>query len=106
MPSRPPDPMTDDERAGEREPREARDGGAGSRAATPAERRQAPQEGPRLRRQEDRLRDEIRSELHVDAPTAVAEAEEELRSDVPVIQLDHISLAFDEPVLEDVSLEV
>ena len=51
------------------------------------------------------MRQSIRDELAIDAPdylTAVAERAErgELRS---VIELEHVSLAFDEPVLEDVS---
>jgi phospholipid/cholesterol/gamma-HCH transport system ATP-binding protein len=54
------------------------------------------------------VRSAIRSELAVDAK-ADAEAEREAPKprdpDVPVVELDHISLAFDRPILEDVSFK-
>lgn len=48
------------------------------------------------------VRHAIRSELAVDAPSANArDVDAELRS---VVELDHVSLAFDVPIIEDVSL--
>jgi phospholipid/cholesterol/gamma-HCH transport system ATP-binding protein len=56
--------------------------------------------GPDRRSPEKRtadVRQAIRSELAGDVPIAA-------RKDGPVVQLDHVSLAFDVPILEDVSL--
>src|SRR5205085_3108437 len=57
-------------------------------------------------RKSESVRKAIRQELATDAPEAeqketAAEDRGELE---PVIELDHVSLAFDKPVLEDVSL--
>jgi phospholipid/cholesterol/gamma-HCH transport system ATP-binding protein len=54
------------------------------------------------------VRSAIRSELAVDAKAdadAEAEAPKPRDPDVPVVELDHISLAFDRPILEDVSFK-
>ncbi len=73
-----------------------------------AERRRNPDDGPRLRRAEDRLRDVMRAELD---ERHDLEASGTAVLDVPdgsetVIELAHVWLAFDEPVLEDISLIV
>src|SRR5260221_4047194 len=44
----------------------------------------------------------VRAAIRDELATEPADAE---TNDQPVIQLDHVSLAFDEPVLEDVSFE-
>jgi phospholipid/cholesterol/gamma-HCH transport system ATP-binding protein len=51
------------------------------------------------------VRRAIRSELRADAPTAVAERAPTASGGSlrPVVELDHVWLAFDDPVLEDVS---
>lgn len=48
------------------------------------------------------VRHAIRSELAVDAPAR--EAEEARRELKPVVELQHVSLAFDVPIIEDISL--
>jgi phospholipid/cholesterol/gamma-HCH transport system ATP-binding protein len=67
---------------------------------------------PGLRRSTDReraeqdaaVREAIRSELATDAPAALEyRARREDAGAQPVIELDHVSLAFDEPVLEQIS---
>jgi phospholipid/cholesterol/gamma-HCH transport system ATP-binding protein len=67
---------------------------------------------PGLRRSTDReraeqdaaVREAIRSELATDAPAALEyRARREDAGVQPVIELDHVSLAFDEPVLEQIS---
>jgi phospholipid/cholesterol/gamma-HCH transport system ATP-binding protein len=52
------------------------------------------------------VRKAIRSELERDEIAAVAERDDRRPrpNGVPVVQLDHVSLAFDVPILEDVSL--
>jgi phospholipid/cholesterol/gamma-HCH transport system ATP-binding protein len=50
------------------------------------------------------VRRAIRSELEGDARDAASVATER-DPNVPVVQLDHVSLAFDRPILEDISLE-
>ncbi|MGQ0715212.1 MAG: ABC transporter ATP-binding protein [Gemmatimonadaceae bacterium] len=50
------------------------------------------------------VREAIRTELATDAPAALEyRARREDAGDRPVIELDHVSLAFDEPVLEAIS---
>ena len=67
---------------------------------------------PGFRRSTDReraeqdaaVREAIRSELATDAPAALEyRARREDAGAQPVIELDHVSLAFDEPVLEQIS---
>ncbi len=56
-------------------------------------------------RTEDRVREAIRTELAKDAPEAAERAQEQQdrgESD-PIIELEHVFLAFDSPILEDVS---
>jgi phospholipid/cholesterol/gamma-HCH transport system ATP-binding protein len=73
-----------------------------------------PRRGPPKRRSEDQRRDEhgaqvreaIRTELATDAPTTREYRARREAAGVPVIELDHVSLAFDEPVLEDISFAV
>jgi phospholipid/cholesterol/gamma-HCH transport system ATP-binding protein len=71
-----------------------------------------PRRGPPKRRTEDQrgeerdaqVREAIRTEIADDAPEALEHrARREDAGMVPVIELDHISLAFDEPVLEEIS---
>src|SRR5438067_961960 len=57
--------------------------------------------GARTPRQSAVVREAIRTELAKDA--AQAEPEEERRTESTVVALEHVSLKFDEPVLEDVS---
>src|SRR6185436_10807595 len=55
-------------------------------------------------RRNSSVRRAIRSELAVDADAdAERDAAEPRDPDVPVVELDHVSLAFDRPILEDVS---
>jgi phospholipid/cholesterol/gamma-HCH transport system ATP-binding protein len=50
------------------------------------------------------VREAIRTELASDAPSALeTRARREDAGQSPVIELDHVSLAFDEPVLEEIS---
>jgi phospholipid/cholesterol/gamma-HCH transport system ATP-binding protein len=73
-----------------------------------------PRRGPPKRRTEDQRRDEhgaqvreaIRTELATDAPTTREYRARREAAGVAVIELDHVSLAFDEPVLEDISFAV
>ena len=78
--------------------------GGESRGVVPARRSEDRQ---RLER-EERLRSAIRTQLTEDAPDDLvrrAELEELEGGGVSaVIEVDHVSLAFDEPVLEDVSM--
>ncbi len=77
--------------------------GEGSVAAKDAERRG---DGRRIaERKPETVRAAIRDELAGDEPQArqQAAAKEERGDSKPVIELEHISLAFDTPVLEDVS---
>lgn len=54
-----------------------------------------------------RVRQAIRSELADDAPDElIRRAEEDEDGDHPILELDNVSLAFEYPVLEDVSLTV
>jgi phospholipid/cholesterol/gamma-HCH transport system ATP-binding protein len=54
--------------------------------------------------QDAAVREAIRSELATDAPTTLEyRAKREDAGVQPVIELDHVSLAFDEPVLEQIS---
>ena len=71
-----------------------------------------PRRGPPKRRTEDQrgeerdaqVREAIRTEIADDAPEALEDrARREDAGMVPVIELDHVSLAFDEPVLEEIS---
>jgi len=64
-----------------------------------------PEQAPREERKTGAIRRAIRSELAIDAPVARAhrkrrEAAGELR---PVLELQRVSLSFEEPVLEDIS---
>jgi phospholipid/cholesterol/gamma-HCH transport system ATP-binding protein len=73
-----------------------------------------PRRGPPKRRTEDQRRDEhgaqvreaIRTELATDAPTTREYRARREAAGVAVIELDDVSLAFDEPVLEDISFAV
>jgi phospholipid/cholesterol/gamma-HCH transport system ATP-binding protein len=56
---------------------------------------------PEGERKSASVRQAIRSELERDAP---APERARRRPDVPVVQLEHVSLAFTSPVLEDISL--
>lgn len=58
------------------------------------------EETPRTRRQQDHVRAAIRDELADGAPAA------EARPRAEVIELEHVNLAFDRPILEDVSFKV
>ncbi len=82
----------------------ASDEGAPAPGTYGEERRQAPEvEGePRLRRAEDELRARFAEELQEGEETQdrVAASRE------AIVELDHVSLAFDRPILEDVSLVV
>ena len=82
----------------------ASDEGAPAPETYGEERRQAPEvEGePRLRRAEDELRARFAEELQEGEETQdrVAASRE------AIVELDHVSLAFDRPILEDVSLVV
>ena len=82
----------------------ADDKGAPAPATYGEERRRAPEpEGePRLRRAEDELRARFAEELQEGEETQdrVAASRE------AIVELDHVSLAFDRPILEDVSLVV
>jgi phospholipid/cholesterol/gamma-HCH transport system ATP-binding protein len=71
-----------------------------------------PRRGPPKRRTEDQEREEhgadvreaIRTEIATDAPAALEHvARREDAGTRPVIELDQVSLAFDEPVLEEIS---
>ena len=53
-----------------------------------------------------RVRQAIRTELAEDAPEDLIRRAEEAEDEYPVVELDNVSLAFDYPVLEDVSLTV
>lgn len=67
--------------------------------------------GTQKRRADDRarasrgteVREAIRSELAADAPTTTEMRVRREDAGTPVIELDHVSLAFDEPVLEEIS---
>jgi phospholipid/cholesterol/gamma-HCH transport system ATP-binding protein len=67
--------------------------------------------GTQQRRADDRargstrtqVREAIRSELAADAPTTSEMRVRRENAGMPVIELDHVSLAFDEPVLEEIS---
>ena len=88
---------------GERDERSTGRGSApgGTREAESERRR----EGRRItERQSEHVRAAIRDELADDAATPAALAESEARDARPVIELDHVYLAFDRPILEDVSL--
>jgi phospholipid/cholesterol/gamma-HCH transport system ATP-binding protein len=77
-------------------------GGAGTDKRE-AERRR---DGRRVtERQEDSVRAAIRSELAVDRPTSGEQRviDRKLSETTPIIQLDRVSLAFDKPILEDIS---
>ncbi len=89
--------MSDDERD------EQSDAGRG--AATGAKREgERRREGRRVtERQSEHVRAAIRNELAGDTVPA-AETVREDRETQPVIELDHVHLAFDRPILEDVSL--
>jgi phospholipid/cholesterol/gamma-HCH transport system ATP-binding protein len=73
-----------------------------------------PRRGPPKRRTEDQereahdaqVREAIRTELATDAPTTREYRARREAAGVAVIELDHLSLAFDEPVLEDISFAV
>lgn len=68
----------------------------------PADRRAADRRGGE---REASLRRAIRTELANDAPGALIDgAERADRSDGPVIELDGVDLAFDRPILQDISL--
>jgi phospholipid/cholesterol/gamma-HCH transport system ATP-binding protein len=56
-------------------------------------------------RKSESVRAAIREQLAEDAPAAAehAEAKEERGESEPVIEIDHVSLAFDTPILQDVS---
>lgn len=49
------------------------------------------------------VREAIRSEIAADAPTTSEMRVRRENAGMPVIELDHVSLAFDEPVLEEIS---
>jgi len=49
------------------------------------------------------VREAIRSEIAADAPTTSEMRVRRENAGTPVIELDHVSLAFDEPVLEEIS---
>lgn len=53
-----------------------------------------------------RVRKAIRSELAEDAPEDLIRRAEEDDDEHPIVELDNVSLAFDYPVLEDISLTV
>jgi phospholipid/cholesterol/gamma-HCH transport system ATP-binding protein len=53
-----------------------------------------------------RVRQAIRTELAEDAPEDLIRRAEEAEDEYPVVELDNVSLAFDYPVLEDISLTV
>jgi phospholipid/cholesterol/gamma-HCH transport system ATP-binding protein len=79
-------------------------GGAGTNKRE-AERRR---EGRRVtERKEDSVRAAIRDELAVDRPTSGEQRviDRQHRETSPIIHLDHVSLAFDKPILEDVSFD-
>ena len=67
--------------------------------------------GTQQRRADDRarvstrtqVREAIRSEIAADAPTTSEMRVRRENAGTPVIELDHVSLAFDEPVLEEIS---
>jgi phospholipid/cholesterol/gamma-HCH transport system ATP-binding protein len=67
--------------------------------------------GTQQRRADDRarvstrteVRQAIRSEIASDAPTTSEMRARRADAGMPVIELDHVSLAFDEPVLEEIS---
>jgi phospholipid/cholesterol/gamma-HCH transport system ATP-binding protein len=103
--------MTDDRRDDERD--DARDTGAGpasERTATPPRESRADdrrQEGRRVtERKSVTVRRAIRQELENDAASLrdYDPMADEFDDAEPVIELDHVSLAFDRPILEDVSL--
>ena len=78
------------------------------RAKSPAAARDAERRGEGRRiaeRKPETVRAAIRDELAEDEPEAREQAaeKEERGESQPVIELDHISLAFDSPILEDVS---
>ena len=50
------------------------------------------------------VREAIRSEIAADAPTTSEMRVRRENAATPVIELDHVSLAFDEPVLEEISV--
>lgn len=79
---------------------------------TPDDKSPPTRRGPPRRRTEDHKRDvreasireAIRSELAEDAPSTLEmRAKRDDEGKTPVIELDHVSLAFDEPVLEQIS---
>lgn len=53
-----------------------------------------------------RVRQAIRTELAEDAPEDLLRRAEEGDDEYPIVELDNVSLAFDYPVLEDISLTV
>jgi len=67
--------------------------------------------GTQQRRADDRarvstrteVREAIRTEIAADAPTTSEMRVRRENAGMPVIELDHVSLAFDEPVLEEIS---
>jgi phospholipid/cholesterol/gamma-HCH transport system ATP-binding protein len=67
--------------------------------------------GTQRRRADDRarvstrteVREAIRTEIAADAPTTSEMRVRRENAGMPVIELDHVSLAFDEPVLEEIS---
>jgi phospholipid/cholesterol/gamma-HCH transport system ATP-binding protein len=67
--------------------------------------------GTQRRRADDRarvstrteVREAIRTEIAADAPTTSEIRVRRENAGMPVIELDHVSLAFDEPVLEEIS---
>jgi phospholipid/cholesterol/gamma-HCH transport system ATP-binding protein len=69
------------------------------------------QPGTQQRRADDRarvstrteVRQAIRTEIASDAPTTSEMRARRADAGMPVIELDHVSLAFDEPVLEEIS---
>jgi phospholipid/cholesterol/gamma-HCH transport system ATP-binding protein len=80
-------------------PRDAQ--GAEAPPAPEEERRRESDSGPRLRRAEDELRVQFAEELREaaeDTPDRAGASRE------AIVELDHVSLAFDRPILEDVSL--
>jgi phospholipid/cholesterol/gamma-HCH transport system ATP-binding protein len=69
----------------------------------PVERRREDEDGPRLRRAEDEMRarfGEDLAEAAADSPDRAGVSRES------IVELQHISLAFERPILEDVSLVV
>jgi phospholipid/cholesterol/gamma-HCH transport system ATP-binding protein len=82
---------------------ERRDEREKERRKEPSEERAA--EAPRQMRHSEAVREAIRTELAEDAPDAHADRARRTKAGElkPVVELAHVNLAFDEPVLDDVS---